>query len=351
MILTYSIGEDNRMKVKLKSIRRIAQILVLLLAAVPGISADIEVNASLDTTEYVIGDWIRLNITAEHSGEVIVFPPDPGEKAGDLEVIRLLAFRPEVSGGMVKSRWELTLAAFDTGMFSVPPIEIGYHLAGDSAASTVNTDPLNIYVYSAGGDTLQAPHDIKPQMDAPLEFADFLTYVIALIIAAAGLLLYLWWKKRKIDKSVEPVNAYQPQIDPFELAMKRFVELENQQLAAKGFVKEYWSEVTEIVREYFELAMKIPALEMTTDEFFEAVSANDFLNEGKQRELFMTADLVKFAKSIPDIRECREALKTGEEIVKEARLKLRTTVEPVTVLEQSQPAEAEIENEETAAEK
>jgi len=196
-------------------------------------AANIEVTASVDTTEYLIGDWIQVDIEAVHSREVIVFPPDPGEKAGDLEVISLLAFNPEISENTVKSKWRLTLAAFDTGAFSVPPIEIGYHIAGDSVTSTTETDPIDVIVYSAGGDTLQAPHDIKPQMEAPLEFADFLPYILGLIIAAAVLLLIWWWKKRKKVKPAVDETPFIPPVDPFEHAMKRFVQLENQQLAAK----------------------------------------------------------------------------------------------------------------------
>lgn len=314
-------------------------------------AADIEVSASVDTAEFLIGDWIQVDIEAVHSQEVIVFPPDPGEKAGDLEVISLLAFNPEISENAVKSKWRLTLAAFDTGAFVVPPIEIGYHIAGDSVTSTTETDPIDVIVYSAGGDTLQAPHDIKPQMEAPLEFADFLPYVIALIVAAGVLLLIWWWKKHRKVKPAEEVTPYIPEIDPFEHAMKRFVELENQQLATKGFVKEYWSELTEIVREYFELALHIPALEMTTDEFFEAVKDDGTLVEKSHRDLFITADLVKFAKLIPKRSECLAGMKTGEEIVKQARAKIRAVETAETVLEQSKTEKSVIETEDSTEEK
>ena len=322
-------------------------IIILLIPLASGFSANIEVAASVDTTEYLIGDWIQVDISAVHPQELIVFPPDLGEKAGDLEVIRLLAFKPEVSENTVKSKWRLTLAAFDTGAFTIPPFEIGYHVAGDSVTSTTETDPLNVFVYSAGGDTLQAPHDIKPQMDAPLEFADFLPYIIALIIAAAIVLFIWWWKKRKKEKPAEDEIPDIPQIDPFEHAMKRFVQLENKQLATKGFVKEYWSELTEIVREYFELALHIPALEMTTDEFFEAVTDEDTMAEKSHREMFITADLVKFAKLIPTRKQCLAAMQNGQEIVRQARPIMRTASEVQTVLEQSKSEKSVKETEDS----
>jgi len=109
--------------------------------------------------------------------------------------------------------------------------------------------------------------------------------------------------------------------------------------------------LTEIVREYFELALHIPALEMTTGELFDAVKDDGTLEEKSHRDLFITADLVKFAKLIPKRSECLAGMKTGEEIVKQARAKIRAVETAETVLEQSKTEKSVIETEDSTEEK
>ena len=292
-------------------------------------AAEIVVKASVDTAEYVIGDWIPVSLEAVHADNIIVFPPDLGEKAGDLDVVKLYSFQPEQNKESIRVKWRLVLAAYDTGTFSVPPIELQYHEAGDTVINAVQTDPFDIRIYSAGGDTIAAPHDIKPPVSAPLAFADYLPYIIAGLSAAILILAFLWWKKwRKRPVAVAETPPIEIEIDPFDNAMKRFVDLKNRKLWQSGYVKEYWSEVTEIVREYVEGAFKILALEMTTDELFQAVKNLDILQEIEFRKLFIDADLVKFAKLIPDAEMCNKALTIAEEIVKQANTKRCNTQIP-----------------------
>ena len=284
--------------------------------------AEIEVNASIDKLNYVIGDWIPVSIEAVHSPDIIVFPPDMGEKAGELDIIRLFSYDPVREKDLVRDRWRLVLAAYDTGTFAIPAIELQYHETGDTVVRAIQTDPIDILVYSAGGDTIAAPHDIKPPVSTPLAFADFLPYVVGILISAILVIAYLWWKKwRKRPQKTEESHVIEIEIDPFERALKRFVDLNNRKLWESGFVKEYWSEVTEIVREFIEGAFGIPALEMTTDELFRACKGLEILSEMEYLKLFTDADLVKFAKFIPDAENCKEALLIAEKIVKQANLR------------------------------
>ncbi len=283
--------------------------------AFAGAKSVIEVSTSIDSTNYFIGDWIKLQITAEHSDSIIILPPEVGNELGDFQVIDFREFQPRVFAERVRSEWVLTVAAFDTGKFTIPPVEISYQYAHDSTIHKLQTDSIRVEIMSAGGDTLKTPHDIKPPLEAPKKLADFLPYIILIIIAIALALLYLYFKYRRHKSATVDKDEIDTQIDPYQHALHRLVELESRKLYDKGYIKEYWSELTEIIREYFENALNIPALEMTTNELFNAVKDLDILSDLPRRKLFIDADLVKFAKFIPNREMCKSAMKTAEEII------------------------------------
>ena len=100
-------------------------------------------------------------------------------------------------------------------------------------------------------------------------------------------------------------------------------ELDEKLLWQNNKVKEYYSELTEIVRGYIERELKVPALEKTTDEILETLkdfndvetikTSKETIN--KLKELLQEADLVKFAKSKPLALEIEEDRKDAEDIV------------------------------------
>ena len=92
-------------------------------------------------------------------------------------------------------------------------------------------------------------------------------------------------------------------------------------------IKEYYSELTEIVRGFIERELKVPALESTTDELIDILT--DF-NDSKAisttketikklRDLLREADLVKFAKSKPFSEQIEANRKEAEEVVTELK--------------------------------
>ncbi len=283
-------------------------------------SDQIRISAALDTTEYLIGDYIPVRIEVAHSPDIIVFPPDPGEKAGKLEVIELIQFEPARAGEEIIDNFTLNLAAYDTGNFTIPPLTINYHSRGDTVISSIAADSLFLTVKFAGGDTLSGIHDIKPPANLPREFADYLPYIILLALLAVAALTYWRWKRRKLrPREIEESAVAAEFIDPYRRAMKRLTELEAAAPWKKGFVKEYYSEATEIFREYIEGEFEIPALEMTTEELLDEISVNNIVDLHRAKEYLQDADLVKFAKYIPDAENCQRLIDQTYKLLKEAR--------------------------------
>jgi hypothetical protein len=126
-------------------------------------------------------------------------------------------------------------------------------------------------------------------------------------------------KKRK-QQEEEPTYRALP---PYEEAMYKLTELDKKLLWQNNQIKDFYSELTDIVRTYIERELHVPALEKTTDEIIETLK--DF-NEAetidtssetitKLKNLLREADLVKFAKSKPLATEIEEDRKDAEEVI------------------------------------
>ena len=121
-------------------------------------------------------------------------------------------------------------------------------------------------------------------------------------LAALAYLLFRRLRKRKGSSAIANKN-----IDPKDLALKELDELRKKELPKQGFFDDYYSQVTLIVRNYIEGRFEIKAPEQTTQEFLEVVlNQSLFQDQHKQylAEFLKFADLVKFAKHSPQVKDC-----------------------------------------------
>jgi hypothetical protein len=127
-------------------------------------------------------------------------------------------------------------------------------------------------------------------------------------LSIAGCLFYRWWKRRKKGEPVIiPVGT-----TPEEAARKAIAELEAKNLIQRGFFKEYYFELSEIVKRYLGRRLKIPSLERTTGEFAFDLERSQLLWDQRQivRRFLEECDLVKFARYSPSSGEI-ETIRQG----------------------------------------
>ena len=164
-------------------------------------------------------------------------------------------------------------------------------------------DSLVLTVTDVDIDTTKAEiRDIAPIEKVPYTFWEIFRWVLLgmaiVVLALAG--WWLWWKWRsgrvKEWFSDTPTDTRTPE----ERALDRLEKLREEHLWQGGKTKEYHTELTEAVRVFIEEATGIHATEMTSDETMESIE-NLALNIDKTllRDIFTTADLVKFAKNNP----------------------------------------------------
>lgn len=144
--------------------------------------------------------------------------------------------------------------------------------------------------------------DVAGIMSQPYTFGEvahnLLLFCGFWLLVAAIILAYLRLKKKTplIGQPQEPI------LPPDTRALQRLEALRNKGLWQQGLLKDYYTELTDTLRDYLEERYHIPSTEMTTDQTLDAFStciAHTAENESLLRQVLQTADMVKFAKSEP----------------------------------------------------
>jgi len=267
------------------------------------------VKAVIDTAQIRIGEQIEYTLSVDVIDDVII------PKLENLKGLEIVEERKiDTLKNQLVKRYLLT--GFDSGAFYIPQQQIfirqRLHL----------TDSLLVKVATVAIDTIKQPmFPIKSIKQEPYQFDDFipyLWYVILGLLLLGGILYFIFRKKKTPEEKI--AEALLP---PYEEAIQRLQQLDKKLLWQNNKIKEYYSELTAIVRGYIERELNVPALESTTDELVETLA--DFNKTGgittseetikKLRDLLREADLVKFAKSTPMAIEIEENRKDAEEVV------------------------------------
>jgi hypothetical protein len=279
-----------------------------------------ELKATLDTTSITLGQqvFLNLNFTAPKEANVI-WPKLQDSLTSHIQIVRKSAVDTMLTGSTRTYHQKITITSFDSGAYTIPPISVGYKLSNDSALQFALSQSIAFKVQTLQVDTTKAIKEIKGLMEAPLTFAEILPWLLAalaLVIVITLLVYYLRKRKRN-----EPFISLprKPKTPPYQLALESLGVLKSKKLWQGGRMKEYHSELTDIIRLYIENQLGIAAIEMTTDDILDAFSeihSNDAVYL-KLKQLLATADLAKFAKAEPSPTENELSMENAVGFIKE----------------------------------
>ena len=256
-----------------------------------------QVTTTIDTTKNKIGAEFKLTLKAAvDTSSKVVFPSI--KNVGPLEVIRSYKIDTIKNGATYELIKKYGLTQFDSGKYTIPSIKVLIN------NKPYFSDSIRVEVANVDVDTLkQKMYDIKPIVEASSSNRwIWKLLLVLLVIAAIGAFVY-WWLKIRQKKVIEE-EVYKT---PIERATVLLNNLEKKELWQKGEIKAYYSELTDIARNYIEEAIQIPAMESTTSELIEGLrqaSLKKKMALSKEtienlEQVLRQADLVKFAKSKP----------------------------------------------------
>ena len=291
---------------------------ILFVNILPSNAQEISAEASAKVKDYLVGDRILVTLIVKRpenfSVKWIKQDPDPAK----LELVDSIAKDSAKQNGFMKIDYLLPLAGFDSGTAVYPAQLFVFHKKGDTASFILKTKPITFHVSSI---TVDLKKDIKPivdPMDPGLDWRIIGLYVLAgLIIVALLLVGYLLWKRysrRRKEQVYEPQEIKRPS---WEIAIENLTQLQKDDLPSKGEVKEYYSGLSNIMRQYVSEQFDIDALDLTTQELAEILKRKPLKADAGQIlfHILELSDSVKFAKYKPDESDHIKAMSEAYEFV------------------------------------
>lgn len=196
-----------------------------------------------------------------------------------------------------------------------------------SGIDTFRSAPFALKVYTPDVDTMTTVHDMMPEAVQARHFWDWLPDVIynywwiillGLLAIAGGVVAYVLNRKGGLRN----VFAEAPKpVPPYEKAIAELNNLRVRQLCEKGREKEYYTELTEILRQYLEGRFGINAMEMTSTQIVKALRSNPDtrMTADEMRSVLSIADFVKFAKVRPLPDDNIKAFNRAQTFVEETK--------------------------------
>lgn len=290
--------------------RTISYIVAALLAFAvsPAMSQNVLFNAyfdslHIDTKEIRIGEQVKLTLELSvDSGYTVEMPTLENAVAGGVEVLGNRQYRTTDGKGRDIYKGEYTITSFVDAPQQLPPV-----------FAKVNGDPYytnttNLIVNTVPIDTtnLKNIKGLRPVWDVRLtweEYRDtvYLSFLLVVLSALLGWIVFRYIKNKPIIRIVRS----KPRKPSHFTALQKIDEIkEDKALHSVESAKDYYTRLTDTLREYMYNRYKFNAADMTTPEIIEnLLKFNDKEAIREVKEILEVADLVKFAKMQPSVNE------------------------------------------------
>ena len=282
------------------------------------------VSAAIDSTTLMIGDQTDLHLQATSEvGEQVQWPVLDKELIPGIEVVdKTIVDTVSLKDGRVQYNQYVTLTSFEDSLFYIAPL--AFVSDGDTVWSDAMT--LNVVQPFEMDTTDMAIADIKDVYKAPIWWWGVLRWVLlALGIAAVGVGGYylITYLQARFGKKDEEHVAAEPLRPADEVALEKLDVIREEKIWQAGQVKEYHTQLTDVVREYIARRFDVSSVEQTSDETLSAI--RPLLREQKDlyeqlRKMLTLADLVKFAKWTATPDENEQSLRSAYTFVKETTI-------------------------------
>lgn len=307
---------------------RLFAILLLFCLCGSGFAQDeVRLIPKLEPTKILIGEQTTLSVSvvAPMDREVrLALPADTlvsgveilGVATGDTTMI---------SDRLRQIVYEVTLTSFDSASYTLD------HIAALVADQPVEVQDQPILMVGTVPVDLEHPdeiRDIKPQWLADFVLWDYLYYV-ALFYALMSLIALLFVTiayfigRQKKERAAVSAEVTEPLRDPYEEAVEELAKLKDEKLWESDQVKEYYTEMSDILRRYLKRVYGFETGEKTSSEILELFRSHI----GRERmyddlsRILTTADLAKFAKYRPEMGENVGLLSASRAFVEEHKPK------------------------------
>jgi hypothetical protein len=288
-----------------------------------------QLKTSIDATTVTIGDVVTVKLSVKHPQTLKVGFPPVGTSLGEWSVRSSKPLPPaKLADGKIEEILELQLAAYKTGEVEVPVLNVEtVTVTGEK--EVLATEPLKVVVESVLTGQQDTLKDLKPQADIETDYKPFLFFLVAL--ASAAYLIYRlvqYFKRRKKPPAPKPERIRLAE----EVAREAIERLLARKLIEQGHFKQFYLELSEIIKRFLGCKLGVHSLERTTEEFTRDLRLVSVPSAQYRmiREFLEDCDLVKFAKYRPGPEEVEEVIRRSRKMIDDL------------VRESSKPQEVEV---------
>lgn len=285
--------------------------------------AQVTVDAKLDSASIFIGQ--RIGMTLEVSADVKSTVELPewdslAQVAPDIEFVRAeqtdTSLLNDGKRMMLSRRYYFT--SFDSALYLMPEMDVKVdgkdYLSKKLALKVVTFDIDTLHADSIFG--------IKEELAPPFDWAEWreVIWFCVLALVIGGLLGYVIYRLKTNKPIIRRIRNKRRQ-PAHQVAMQKIEQIKEEKIWQSEDSKEYYTQLTDTLRNYIKERYGFNAMEMTSFEIIQKLQeVNDEEAIQELRELFQTADLVKFAKYSTLINENDRNLVNAIEYINQTKL-------------------------------
>lgn len=317
-----------------KILHALALLTAMMLAAVAPLHSEegpekLLVSARMDSAVIWMGEQTSIKLELiQDKGELAQLAIPLDTLTAGVEILTITpGDTAEIKNGRIQINREVIITSFDSGFYYIPPLK--YVLNKDTFAS----QPLSLKVAPVPVDTVSADNikAIKDVRSPRFHLWDYVPGHIWWILLGILLISAIYWYYKYVNNT-EKEESKAPPIPPYEKAIQALQALKEEKLWQGGQDKQYYTRLTDILREYLDGRFSINAMEMTSTEILETLRRNSETRivERYMKEILKVADFVKFAKMRPLVDDNEASMRYAMTFVEETRPQAETPPESET---------------------
>ena len=280
------------------------------------------VQATIDPIEMLIGEQAQVTLTVQTDGSDNVEWPKLQPRQMLVPGVEIIGTRHPDANTMI-----VTLTSFEGSLYHLPAFTVKVN------GKELKSSDLALKVVEVEVDTTQLNKMFPPKdvQDNPFQWSDWsLSFWLSILLLVLIAITYYLYVRLRAGKPIITHIKIVKRLLPHQKAMKEIELIKAEKMVASENQKEYYTKLTGTLRRYIEERYGFSAMEMTSSEIIDRLMASgDKQSLAELSQLFMTADLVKFAKYSTMINENDQNLVNAIDFINQTKLENQPTEETV----------------------
>ena len=284
--------------------------------------AQSSVQAKIDPIEMLIGEQAQVTLTIQANDNANIDWPKLQPRQMLVPGVEIINTQHPDAHTML-----ITLTSFDGSLYHLPAFTVKVD------GKELKSSDLALKVVEMEVDTTQLNKMFPPKdvQDNPFEWQDWsLSFWLSILLLLLVALTYYLYVRLRAGKPIITHIKIVKRLLPHQKAMKEIEQIKAEKMVTSENQKEYYTKLTDTLRRYIEERYGFSAMEMTSSEIIGRLMASgDQQSLTELTQLFMTADLVKFAKYSTMINENDQNLVNAIDFINQTKLENQPTEETI----------------------